>query len=133
MQSGGGLGYRTDAELLMALRRIVHDDDLRDELAHRGYAMRTGEWSEARHLDRYFGPDRAVPDAPGARRPTGPLARAGRRWPFGPAMDRPRRDEGADRPCRPGFLDIGEAWLPASPSCSWPWPASRGSSPSRRA
>ena len=53
--SGGGLGYRTDAELLLALRRIVHDDDLRDELAHRGYAMRTGEWSEAAHLDRYFG------------------------------------------------------------------------------
>jgi glycosyltransferase involved in cell wall biosynthesis len=53
--SGGGLGYRTDAELLLALRRIVHDDDLRAELAHQGYAMRTGEWSEAAHLDRYFG------------------------------------------------------------------------------
>ncbi|MBX6314257.1 MAG: hypothetical protein IRY99_15295 [Isosphaeraceae bacterium] len=49
-----GLGYRTDAELLLALRRIVYDDDLRDELADRGYAMRTGEWSEAAHLDRYF-------------------------------------------------------------------------------
>ena len=55
MQSGGGLGYQTDAELLLALRRIVHDDDLRDELADRGYAMRTGEWSETAHLDRYFG------------------------------------------------------------------------------
>jgi glycosyltransferase involved in cell wall biosynthesis len=52
--SGGGLGYRTDAELLLALRRVVHDDDLRDELAHRGFAMRAGEWSEAAHLDRYF-------------------------------------------------------------------------------
>ncbi|HEX8199306.1 MAG TPA: glycosyltransferase family 4 protein [Isosphaeraceae bacterium] len=52
--SGGGLGYRTDAELLLALRRLVHDDDLRDELAHRGFALRTGEWSEAAHLDRYF-------------------------------------------------------------------------------
>jgi glycosyltransferase involved in cell wall biosynthesis len=52
--SGGGLGYQTDAELLLALRRIVHDDDLRDELAHRGFAMRTGEWSEAAHLDKYF-------------------------------------------------------------------------------
>ena len=40
--SGGGLGYSSDAELLQALRRIVHDDDLREELAHRGYAMRTG-------------------------------------------------------------------------------------------
>jgi glycosyltransferase involved in cell wall biosynthesis len=52
--SGGGLGYRTDAELLLALRRIVYDDDLRADLAHRGYTMRTGEWSEAAHLDRYF-------------------------------------------------------------------------------
>lgn len=52
--SGGGLGYRTDAEMLLALRRIVHDDDLREDLAHQGFAMRTGEWSEAAHLDRYF-------------------------------------------------------------------------------
>src|SRR5207249_8033635 len=52
--SGGGLGYRTDAELLLALRRLVHDDDLREELAHQGFAARTGEWSEAAHLDRYF-------------------------------------------------------------------------------
>ena len=34
--SGGGLGYKTDGELLLAMRRLVHDDDLRDELAHRG-------------------------------------------------------------------------------------------------
>jgi glycosyltransferase involved in cell wall biosynthesis len=54
VQSGGGLGYRTDAELLLALRRIVHDDDLREELADRGYSVRTGEWSERAHLDRYF-------------------------------------------------------------------------------
>jgi glycosyltransferase involved in cell wall biosynthesis len=52
--SGGGLGYQTDAELLLALRRIVHDDDLRAELAHQGYAARTGEWSEAAHIDRYL-------------------------------------------------------------------------------
>lgn len=53
--SGGGLGYSSDSELLQALRRIVHDDELREELAHRGFAMRTGEWSETAHLDRYFG------------------------------------------------------------------------------
>ena len=52
--SGGGLGYQTDAELLLISRRIVHDDDLRDELSDRGYAMRTTEWSEAAHIDRYF-------------------------------------------------------------------------------
>lgn len=53
--SGGGLGYRNDGELLLALRRMVHDDELRDSLADQGYAMRTGAWSERAHLDRYFG------------------------------------------------------------------------------
>jgi len=52
---GGGLGYKTDGELLLAMRRMVHDDDLRDELADQGYARRIGEWSETAHLDRYFG------------------------------------------------------------------------------
>jgi len=52
---GGGLGYKTDGELLLAMRRLVHDDDLRDELADQGYARRIGEWSETAHLDRYFG------------------------------------------------------------------------------
>jgi glycosyltransferase involved in cell wall biosynthesis len=72
--SGGGLGYRTDAELLVALRRIVHDDELRAELAHRGYAMRTGEWSEAAHLDRYFGLIQSIRGAktlPAPHRPPG--------------------------------------------------------------
>jgi glycosyltransferase involved in cell wall biosynthesis len=53
-RSGGGLGYRSDVELLTALRRVVHDQELRNELASRGYAMRTGEWSETAHIDRYF-------------------------------------------------------------------------------
>jgi glycosyltransferase involved in cell wall biosynthesis len=53
--SGGGLGYQTDAELLLAMRRLVHDEDLREDLADRGYVTRTGEWSEAAHLHRYFG------------------------------------------------------------------------------
>ncbi len=52
--SGGGLGYKTDGELLLAMRRLVHDDDLREELADQGYSMRIGEWSETAHLDRYF-------------------------------------------------------------------------------
>jgi glycosyltransferase involved in cell wall biosynthesis len=52
--SGGGLGYRTDTELLTALRRLVHDHGLHRELAQRGFAMRMGEWSETAHLSRYF-------------------------------------------------------------------------------
>ena len=59
--SGGGLGYRTDTELLTALRRIVHDHGLHDELAARGY----------RHADGRMVRDRASrpllqPDRPGA-------------------------------------------------------------------
>ena len=76
MQSGGGLGYRTDTELLTALRRIIHDPDLRDELAARGYASRMGEWSEAEHLGRYF----ALIDqarAIGAQALVSPAARVG--------------------------------------------------------
>jgi glycosyltransferase involved in cell wall biosynthesis len=53
--SGGGLGYDTDAEMLVAMRRLVHDDDLREELADAGHAIRRGEWSEAAHIDRYMG------------------------------------------------------------------------------
>ena len=52
--SGGGLGYRTDGELLLAMRRMIHDHALHDELARRGFAMRMGEWSESAHMDRYF-------------------------------------------------------------------------------
>jgi glycosyltransferase involved in cell wall biosynthesis len=73
--SGGGLGYRTEAELLWALRRVVHDDDLRAELAHRGYAMRTGEWSEAAHLDRYFGLIQGIRAAKAPRSPHRPMSR----------------------------------------------------------
>ena len=54
VSSGGGLGYSTEADLLLAMRRIVHDTSLREELADQGYAMRIGEWSEQAHLDRYF-------------------------------------------------------------------------------
>jgi glycosyltransferase involved in cell wall biosynthesis len=76
VESGGGLGYSTDAELLVALRRIVHDEDLRDELADQGYARRTGDWSEAAHVDRYLdlirnvrsGRSATTPHQGGARR-----------------------------------------------------------------
>ncbi len=68
--SGGGLGYQTDGELLLALRRLVHDDDLRDELGHQGYTVRTGEWSETAHVDRYFNLIHAIQAGrPSAHRP----------------------------------------------------------------
>jgi glycosyltransferase involved in cell wall biosynthesis len=54
VQSGGGLGYLSDIELLTALRRIIHQPELRDDLAARGFARRMEEWSETRHLERYL-------------------------------------------------------------------------------
>ncbi len=54
VQSGGGLGYRTEGDLLLAMRRMVHDDELRAELASRGYAKRIGPWSESEHVHRYM-------------------------------------------------------------------------------
>ena len=63
--SGGGLAYRTDTELLTALRSMVHDHGLHDELAARGFAMRMGEWSETEHLDRLF--QRSIGQARAAR------------------------------------------------------------------
>jgi glycosyltransferase involved in cell wall biosynthesis len=54
VESGGGLGYQTDGELLLAIRRMVHDEELRAELAARGFDRRIGEWSEAEHIHRYF-------------------------------------------------------------------------------
>jgi glycosyltransferase involved in cell wall biosynthesis len=78
--SGGGLGYQTDGELLLALRRLVHDDDLREELADRGYTVRTGEWSETAHVDRYFNLIHAIqagrPSAPRPKFLTSPARRS---------------------------------------------------------
>ncbi|MDG3003852.1 glycosyltransferase family 4 protein [Paludisphaera mucosa] len=54
VDSGGGLGYRTDSELLTAMRRMVHDEDLRSELASQGFAQRIGPWSESEHVHRYM-------------------------------------------------------------------------------
>ena len=54
VESGGGLGYDTDAELVAALRAILGDDALHDRLAETGYAMSRGAWSEMAHIDRYF-------------------------------------------------------------------------------
>jgi glycosyltransferase involved in cell wall biosynthesis len=55
VHSGGGLGYRSDGEMLLAMRRMIHDEDLRTELAARGFAQRIGPWSEAQHIHNYFG------------------------------------------------------------------------------
>ena len=53
-ESGGGLIFQTQNELVAALEKLASDDDLRIRLGCDGYFARQGLWSEAEHLDRYF-------------------------------------------------------------------------------
>ena len=52
--SRGGLTYRNDEELLVAMRRLAEDTDFRHELSARGLEAVRKVWSEAAHMDRYF-------------------------------------------------------------------------------
>jgi glycosyltransferase involved in cell wall biosynthesis len=52
--SGGGLAYRTDEELVAAMERIRTDSSLRDELGARGREACETLWSADRHLERYL-------------------------------------------------------------------------------
>jgi glycosyltransferase involved in cell wall biosynthesis len=52
--SGGGFAYRTDEELLDALRRLASLPGLRAELGENGYRAFVREWSCGAHLERYF-------------------------------------------------------------------------------
>jgi glycosyltransferase involved in cell wall biosynthesis len=52
--SGGGLVYRTRAELLAAMRQLLSDRTLRDELGACGKAAWLERWSEEPHLAMYF-------------------------------------------------------------------------------
>jgi glycosyltransferase involved in cell wall biosynthesis len=54
VESGGGLGYRNDGELLLALRRMIHDEQLRADLAAQGFRKRIGAWSETAHIRAYL-------------------------------------------------------------------------------
>jgi glycosyltransferase involved in cell wall biosynthesis len=54
-ESGGGLVFRTVDGLAEALDTLDRDADLRVRLGCDGYFARHGIWSEAEHLERYFG------------------------------------------------------------------------------
>lgn len=53
-QSGAGLVYRGEAQLLEALARIQHAPELRVELGERGYRAFCADWTREAHLDAYF-------------------------------------------------------------------------------
>lgn len=53
--SGGGIVYRTDEELLAALNRIATSASWRAELGENGYQAFAQYWSKEAHLKQYFG------------------------------------------------------------------------------
>ncbi len=53
-ESGGGLVYRTDAELLEALDHLARAPRLRDDLGEAGYRAFTRRWSREAHVEMYF-------------------------------------------------------------------------------
>jgi glycosyltransferase involved in cell wall biosynthesis len=52
--SGGGLIYRTDEELLEAIERIACSPSLRAKLGEKGYRKFVEKWSKEAHLQLYF-------------------------------------------------------------------------------
>ena len=54
LQSGGGLSYRTDEELLAAMRRLLDDPGLRARLSAEGPQACRTLWSEEKHIGRYL-------------------------------------------------------------------------------
>ncbi|MCS6953509.1 MAG: glycosyltransferase family 4 protein [Bryobacterales bacterium] len=52
--SGGGFVYRTDAELLAAVRRLAASPGLRDQLGEKGYQAFLEYWCTEAHLTQYF-------------------------------------------------------------------------------
>lgn len=53
LESGGGVVYRTQQELLDALETLQGDRALRDEMGLRGYEGWRARWSTQPHLERY--------------------------------------------------------------------------------
>jgi len=53
-QTGGGLAYSTDQELLAAIDRLLSDPAYRSELGLRAYDAYRAYWTAEVHLDRYF-------------------------------------------------------------------------------
>ena len=53
--SGGGFVYRSDEELLAALKEIAVSPERRSELGQKGYESFVRLWCREAHLDLYFG------------------------------------------------------------------------------
>ena len=54
-ESGGGFTYRTDEELLAAMRQVASSPQRRAELGEKGYRTFVEKWTREAHLKLYFG------------------------------------------------------------------------------
>ena len=72
-QTGGGLVYSTEQELLAAMDRLLSDLAHRRELGLRAYAAYRANWTAEAHLDRYFG---LIDEIAATRSRTSPLPSA---------------------------------------------------------
>jgi glycosyltransferase involved in cell wall biosynthesis len=52
--SGGGMIYDTEDQLLSAIRALAGDGDLRDELGRKGYEAFLKYWNEESHMQQYM-------------------------------------------------------------------------------
>jgi glycosyltransferase involved in cell wall biosynthesis len=66
--TGGGLIYRTEDELLSAMRQLQTDRELRDRLGSRGYETYVARYSEDLHVKAYL---EAIEDAAQVRQSAG--------------------------------------------------------------
>jgi glycosyltransferase involved in cell wall biosynthesis len=54
-ESGGGLTYKGEEELVEAMERLRTEPGLREQLGERGHAAFVERWSPKPHLDSYLG------------------------------------------------------------------------------
>jgi glycosyltransferase involved in cell wall biosynthesis len=66
-ESGGGLVYRSEEELVDAMEQLRTDGRRRDELGSLGHEAAVGRWSEEAHLESYFAAIEEARDLRGAR------------------------------------------------------------------
>ena len=53
-ESGGGLLFETEEELMDAVNKLVEDSSCRESFGEYGYQAYLRDWTEEVHLKRYF-------------------------------------------------------------------------------
>lgn len=61
--SGGGFIYNNESELIAAIKKLVENPALRDELGNKGYTAFLKYWNEDAHLAQYFDLIEKIQDA----------------------------------------------------------------------